>query len=61
MGEVVRFVAKAERERTRLVQQARAAYDSIFPPSDTAGQPDATPEADVLTGASALLGEETRS
>ena len=34
MGEVVRFVPKSERERARLVREARAAYDSIFPPSE---------------------------
>jgi hypothetical protein len=31
MGEVVRFVSKSERERTRLIREARAIYDSIFP------------------------------
>ncbi|MCA1385413.1 MULTISPECIES: hypothetical protein [Bradyrhizobium] len=34
MGEVIRFVSKSERERTRLIQEARAIYDSIFPPVD---------------------------
>ena len=34
MGEVIRFVPKSERERTRLIRQARAAYDIIFPPDD---------------------------
>jgi hypothetical protein len=34
MGEVVRFVPKSERERARLVRDARAIYDSIFPPAD---------------------------
>ncbi len=33
MGEVVRFVSKAERERLRLIREARAMYDSVFPPS----------------------------
>jgi hypothetical protein len=32
MGEVVRFVPKSERERARLIRDARAIYDSIFPP-----------------------------
>ena len=31
MGEVVRFVPKAELERARLIREARAIYDSIFP------------------------------
>jgi hypothetical protein len=31
MGEVIRFVPKAERERLRIIQEARAIYDSVFP------------------------------
>lgn len=31
MGEVIRFVPKSELERARLIRQARAIYDSIFP------------------------------
>ena len=34
MGEVIRFVPKSERERDRLIRDARAIYDSIFPPTD---------------------------
>ena len=34
MGEVIRFIPKSERERARLVREARAIYDSIFPPAD---------------------------
>ena len=34
MGEVIRFVPKSERERARLVREARAIYDSIFPSAD---------------------------
>lgn len=34
MGEVIRFVSKADRERMRLIQQARARYESIFPSAD---------------------------
>ena len=34
MGEVIRFVTKSERERARLIREARAMYDSIFPPAD---------------------------
>ncbi len=37
MGEIIRFVPKAERERARLIREARAIYDSIFPPADPAG------------------------
>jgi hypothetical protein len=32
MGEVIRFVPKSERKRVRLIREARAIYDSIFPP-----------------------------
>ena len=34
MGEVIRFIPKSERERVRLIREARAMYDSIFPPAD---------------------------
>lgn len=34
MGEVVRFVPKSDLERARLIRQARAIYDSIFPQVD---------------------------
>jgi hypothetical protein len=33
MGEVIRFVSKSERERIRLILEARAIYDSVFPPA----------------------------
>jgi hypothetical protein len=35
MGEVIRFTPKSELERARLVREARAIYDSIFPRADT--------------------------
>jgi hypothetical protein len=38
MGEVIRFVSMYERERARLVREARAIYDSIFPPFDPVNQ-----------------------
>jgi hypothetical protein len=34
MGEVVRFIPDTELERARLVREARAIYESIFPPDD---------------------------
>lgn len=41
MGDVIRFAPKSERERARLVREARAIYDSVFPPSECAcDQPD---------------------
>ena len=34
MGDIVRFVPKTELERARLIREARAIYDSIFPQAD---------------------------
>lgn len=34
MGEVIRFIPKSERDSDRLIREARAIYDSIFPPAD---------------------------
>ena len=34
MGEVISFVPRSELERARLVREARALYESIFPPAD---------------------------
>jgi hypothetical protein len=31
VSEIVRFVPKSELERARLIREARAIYDSIFP------------------------------
>jgi hypothetical protein len=39
MGEVIRFVSKSDRERARLVQEARAIYESIFPPTEPVREP----------------------
>jgi len=41
MGEVFRFIPKSELERARLIREASAIYDSIFPPTDAVSeQPD---------------------
>jgi hypothetical protein len=41
MGEIIRFIPKSELERSRLIREARAIYDSIFPPTDAISeQPD---------------------
>lgn len=37
MGEIVRFISKAERERVHLIREARALYDSVFPPVNPVG------------------------
>jgi hypothetical protein len=38
MGEIIRFVPKSERERARLIREARGIYDKIFPPGDPVGE-----------------------
>jgi hypothetical protein len=38
MGEVIQFISKAERERLRLIREARAIYDGVFPSSDTVNE-----------------------
>jgi len=40
VGEIVQFSPKSELERARLIREARAIYDSIFPPS----APDRAPQ-----------------
>jgi hypothetical protein len=51
MGEIVGFVSKSERERLRLIREARAIYDSIFPPTDAVGErPDDRPGKGDATG-----------
>ena len=52
MGEVIRFVPKSERDRARLVRDARAIYDSVFPPVDPVSeQQDEVPVSDPVSGA----------
>ena len=54
MGEIIRFVPKSERERARLVREARAIYDSIFPPVDPVSeQQDKAPVSQTVSGANA--------
>jgi len=38
MVEIIQFIPKSELERARLVREARAIYDSIFPPADAIGE-----------------------
>jgi hypothetical protein len=47
MGEVIRFVSKAERERLRLIQEARTIYDSVFPSEMISVRNDGAPAIDV--------------
>jgi hypothetical protein len=39
MGETVGFISKSELERVRLIREARAIYDRIFPPADAVRVP----------------------
>jgi hypothetical protein len=51
MGNVIRFVPKSERERVRLIREARAIYDSIFPPADPVSEhQDKTPVSHTVSG-----------
>jgi hypothetical protein len=62
MGEIIRFIPKSERERARLIREARAIYDSIFPPGDTASEePDTAPVSRTVSGANAYLGDGVHS
>jgi hypothetical protein len=54
MGEIIRFVPKPGLERARLIQEARAIYDSIFPSADPASeQRDKAPTSHTVSGANA--------
>jgi hypothetical protein len=54
MGEVIRFVPRSERERARLIREARAIYDGIFPSADPVSeQQDEAPVSRTLSGANA--------
>jgi hypothetical protein len=48
MGEIVAFASKSKRERIRLIREARAIYDSIFPPSDAIGERPVSDPAKVI-------------
>ena len=54
MGEVVRFVPRSERERIRLIREARALYDSVFPRADPVSEKqDEAPIDHTVSGANA--------
>ena len=37
MGEIIRFIPKSELERARLIREARANYERIFPSDHASG------------------------
>jgi hypothetical protein len=45
MGDVVRFVSKSDIERARLIKEARAIYESIFPTEVVGGADKTAPPA----------------
>jgi hypothetical protein len=55
MGEAIRLVSKSERERVRLIREARAIYDSVFPCS-VSEQRDKAPSSQRTIDANAQEG-----
>ena len=53
MGEVIQFVPRSERERARLIREARAIYDSIFPADPVGLRQDKGPVRHSVNGADA--------
>ena len=53
MGEIIRFVPKSEPERARLIGEARAMYDSIFPPADPVSEKNKVLGSYTVSGANA--------
>jgi len=43
MGDIVKFVSKSDLERARLIREARAIYESIFPTELVSGADKTTP------------------
>jgi hypothetical protein len=59
MGEVIRFVSRSERERARLIREAHAIYDSIFPPDDPVSEKqNKAPASHTVSGADAHRSHE---
>lgn len=58
MGEVVRFESNSDRERARLIREARAIYESIFPSGDPVlrQQTDKTQVSHAVSGADTYRG-----
>lgn len=59
MGEVIRFIPNSERERARLIREARAIYNSIFPPADLVSeQQDKAPISRTVSSANAYHSDD---
>ncbi len=50
MGNVVRLVSKPDLERARLIREARAVYEEIFPTGDAAGELQNSPAGGASKG-----------
>jgi hypothetical protein len=61
MGQVIQFIRKAELERARLIREARAIYDSIFPPTDAVGEQSHGRPRRVRSDPLSFTGESARS
>jgi hypothetical protein len=58
MGEIIQFVPRYERERARLVREARAIYDSVFPPVDPVNRKqNGAPLSHAVIGINAYRGD----
>ena len=58
MDEFFRFISKSERERARLIREARAMYDSVFPPATPVSErSDKAPVAHTIRGANPHRGD----
>jgi hypothetical protein len=58
VSEIIQFIPKSERERVRLIQEARAIYDSIFPSADPVSElRDDAPVSHTVSGANASRGD----
>jgi hypothetical protein len=55
MGEVIPFISRAERERIRLIREARTNYESVFPSSDPLTE---RREASSVSAANVRRGDE---
>jgi hypothetical protein len=54
MGEVIQFVPRSGLRRARLIREARATYDGIFPPADPVSlKRDKAPISHTISGADA--------
>lgn len=58
MTEIVRFASKSDLERQRLIREARAIYDSIFPPDG--GKTDIRPDQPAPLEAVAVIRPKQR-